>query len=263
MPGNHASRNLSHMIPDGHFYIIATIAVLITGMSKGGFGGGIGMLGTPIMALAIDPVRAAAILLPVLVAMDIVGLASYRGRVHWPIIRQMMPAALAGTALGWATAALVSDGAIRILVGVIAIVFAINQAFADWLKRPPARENIVGATIWGTITGYTSFVAHAGGPPYQVYTLPLQLDKVLYAGTGVMFFSILNAVKLAPYFLLGQFGAENLKISASLVPAAALGVLLGVWLVKRVSQRVFYTFTYVSMFVIGLKLIYDGLSAIV
>jgi uncharacterized membrane protein YfcA len=173
----------------------------------------------------------------------------------------MMPAALAGTALGYATAAFVPDDAIRVLVGVIAIIFALNQAFADWMKRPAARESAVGAAIWGTLTGYTSFIAHAGGPPYQVYTLPLKLDKVVYAGTAVMFFSILNAVKLVPYFLLGQFSSDNLSVSATLVPAAALGVLMGVWLVKRVSQGVFYTVTYVSMFAIGVKLVYDGLSA--
>jgi uncharacterized membrane protein YfcA len=249
------------MSADQYFYAVAIAAVLITGLSKGGFGGGIGMLGTPIMALAIDPVRAAAILLPVLVAMDIVALFSYRARANWAIVRQMMPAALAGTALGYATAAFVPDDAIRVLVGVIAIIFALNQAFADWMKRPAARESAVGAAIWGTLTGYTSFIAHAGGPPYQVYTLPLKLDKVVYAGTAVMFFSILNAVKLVPYFLLGQFSSDNLSVSATLVPAAALGVLMGVWLVKRVSQGVFYTVTYVSMFAIGVKLVYDGLSA--
>jgi uncharacterized protein len=249
------------MSADHYFYAVAIAAVLITGLSKGGFGGGIGMLGTPIMALAIDPVRAAAILLPVLVAMDIVALFSYRARANWGIIRQMMPAALVGTALGFATAAFVPDDAIRVLVGVIAIIFALNQAFADWMKRPAARENAIGAAVWGTLTGYTSFIAHAGGPPYQVYTLPLKLDKVVYAGTAVMFFSILNAVKLVPYFLLGQFSSDNLSVSATLVPAAALGVLMGVWLVKRVSQGVFYTVTYVSMFAIGLKLVHDGLSA--
>jgi uncharacterized membrane protein YfcA len=250
------------MSPDHYFYAVAIAAVLITGLSKGGFGGGIGMLGTPIMALAIDPVRAAAILLPVLVAMDIVALFSYRAQANWRIVRQMMPAALVGTALGFATAAFVPDDAIRVLVGVIAIIFALNQAFADWMKRPASRESAIGAAIWGTLTGYTSFIAHAGGPPYQVYTLPLKLDKIVYAGTAVMFFSILNAVKLVPYFLLGQFSADNLTVSATLVPAAAMGVLMGVWLVKRVSQRVFYTVTYVSMFAIGIKLVHDGLSSV-
>lgn len=244
------------------FYLIAVPAVIITGMSKGGFGGGVGMLGTPLLTLAVDPVRAAAILLPVLVAMDIVGLLSYRGRVQWSIVRQMMPGAVAGTALGWATAALVPDNAIRTLVGVIAIAFAVNSFFAEWMRRAPKRESIAGATFWGTVTGYTSFVAHAGGPPFQVYTLPLKLDKVLFAGTTVVFFAILNAMKLVPYLMLGQFSTENLRLSATLMPVAVAGVLLGVWLVRRVSQKVFYMVTYVTMLAIGVKLVWDGLSAL-
>lgn len=248
------------MPADYWFYVIAIPAVVITGMSKGGFGGGVGMLGTPLLALAVDPVRAAAILLPVLVAMDLVGLLSYRGRVHWSIVRQMMPGAVFGTALGWATAAMVPDNAIRMLVGVIAIAFALNSFFAEWMKRAPKRESIAAATFWGTVAGYTSFVAHAGGPPYQVYTLPLKLDKVLFAGTTVVFFSILNAIKIVPYLMLGQFSGKNLSLSASLMPVAVAGVLLGVWLVRRVSQNVFYMVTYVTMLAVGAKLVWDGLS---
>jgi hypothetical protein len=248
------------MPAEAYFYLVAIPAVIITGMSKGGFGGGVGMLGTPLLALAVDPVRAAAILLPVLVAMDLVGLVSYRGKVHWSIVRQMMPGALAGTALGWATAALVPDNAIRMLVGVIAIAFAVNSIFGEWMQRAPKRESIVGATFWGTVAGYTSFVAHAGGPPFQVYTLPLKLDRMLYAGTTIVFFSILNATKLVPYMLLGQFSSENLSISASLMPIAVAGVLIGVWLVRRVSQKVFYMVTYVTMLAVGAKLVWDGLS---
>jgi uncharacterized protein len=248
------------MLPDVWFYLIAIPAVIITGMSKGGFGGGVGMLGTPLLALTVDPVRAAAILLPVLILMDIVGLISYRGQVHWSIVRQMMPGALAGTALGWATAALVPDSAIRILVGVIATTFAINLMFGEWMQRAPKRESIAGASFWGTVAGYTSFVAHAGGPPFQVYALPLKLDKMLFAGTPVVFFAILNAVKVVPYLVLGQFSEANLAVSASLMPVAVAGVLAGVWLVRRISQRLFYAVTYVTMLVVGLKLVWDGMA---
>lgn len=248
------------MPADFWFYSIAIPAVIITGMSKGGFGGGVGMLGTPLLALAVDPVRAAAILLPVLVAMDLVGLISYRGKVHWSIVRQMMPGAIAGTGLGWATAAMVPDSAIRMLIGLIAIAFAVNSMFGEWMQRAPKRESIAGATFWGTVAGYTSFVAHAGGPPFQVYTLPLKLDRMLFAGTTVVFFSIINAMKLVPYLLLGQFSGENLTLSASLMPVAVAGVLLGVWLVRRVSQKTFYMVTYATMLVVGAKLVLDGMA---
>lgn len=249
------------MSTDLVFFAIAIPAVLLTGLSKGGFGGGLAMMGTPLLALVISPVRAAAIMLPVLILMDIVALLSYRGQVKWTIIRQMIPGALAGIALGWATAAYVEENAIRVVVGVIAILFALNQALADRLKRPPTREHLPRATFWGVVAGYTSFVSHAGGPPFQAYTLPLKMDKLLFAGTGVVFFAIVNAVKVAPYLALGQFSAENLRASAMLLPIAVVGVLSGVWAVRRVSQGVFYQITYVAMIVIGSKLVYDGLAA--
>ncbi|MCB1449748.1 MAG: sulfite exporter TauE/SafE family protein [Nitratireductor sp.] len=246
---------------DTYFYLVAIPAVMITGLSKGGFGGGIAMLGTPLLALAVSPVKAAAIMLPVLIFMDIIGLISYRGNAKWSIFRQMLPGALAGIALGWATAAWVDDNMIRILVGTIAIIFALNQIFADWKKLGARAENRVHAGFWGIVTGFTSFVSHAGGPPFQAYTVPLKLEKVQFAGTGIVLFSVINAVKVVPYLALGQFSTENLHLSATLLPVALLGVLSGVWLVKRVPQEMFYRITYAAMIVVGTRLVYTGIQA--
>jgi uncharacterized protein len=248
---------------DPYFFAVAIPAVIITGLSKGGFGGGVAMLGTPLLALVIPPVTAAAIMLPVLIVMDAIGLWNYRGLVKWSIIRTMLPGALAGIGIGWATAAYVPDSAIRIIVGLIAVIFAIAQIVADFRKRAAAPENTALGMIWGTVAGFTSFVAHAGGPPYQAYTLPMKLDKLLYAGTGVVFFAIVNAVKVGPYLVLGQFSRANLALSGKLLPVAILGVLAGIWMVRRVSQIVFYRITYGAMITVGTKLVYDGIAAIV
>lgn len=110
------------------------------------------------------------------------------------------------------------------------------------------------------IAGFTSFVSHAGGPPFQMYVLPLKLDKTLYAGTGVIFFAVVNAVKLPPYFALGQFSAANLMTSAMLIPLAPLATFAGAWLVKRVDQTLFYRITYAALIPVGLKLIWDGIA---
>ncbi|MCB1429037.1 MAG: sulfite exporter TauE/SafE family protein [Nitratireductor sp.] len=247
---------------DMYFYGLAIPAVMITGLSKGGFGGGIAMLGTPLLALAVSPVKAAAIMLPVLIFMDVIGLVSYRGNARWSVFRQMLPGAIAGIALGWATAAWVDDNMIRILVGAIAISFALNQIFADWKKLGARAENRIAAGLWGIVTGFTSFVSHAGGPPFQAYVLPLKLDKVQFAGTGIVLFSVINAVKVAPYLALGQFSTENLYLSATLLPIALLGVLAGVWLVRRVSQDVFYKITYAAMIIVGTRLVHTGVTAL-
>lgn len=250
------------MSSDLVFYLAAIPAVLIAGISKGGFASGIGMIATPLMALAVSPMAAAAIMLPMLIVMDVVGLLSYRRKIRWSVIRQMIPGALAGIGLGWMTAAYVNDDILRIVLGAIAIGFAVNQYVSDRLKRMPADENPLKAGFWGAVAGYTSFVSHAGGPPYNAYALPLKLDKLLFAGTSVVFFAIVNAVKLVPYFALGQFDSTNLQASASLIPVALAGVLFGVWAVRRVSQDNFYKITYAAMILIGSKLVYDGLTAL-
>ena len=249
------------MTPQLAFYFIAVPAVLVAGISKGGFSA-LGMVATPLLALAVPPVTAAAIMLPVLVLMDIIGLVSYHRRIKWSVISHMIPGALAGIALGWATAAYINEDVLRILVGVIAVAFAVNQFVADRLKRDVASENRARASVWGAIAGFTSFVSHAGGPPFQAYTLPLKLDKLYFVGTGVVFFAIVNAVKLVPYFALGQFDRSNLFASATLAPVAILGVLIGIWAVRRVSQAIFYNITYLALLLVGSKLIYDGLVAL-
>jgi hypothetical protein len=251
------------MTPEWQFFLLAAIpAVVLIGLSKGGFASGIGMLGTPLVALVASPVEAAAILLPVLLAMDAVGLWTWRSLCTWRVVRQMLPGALLGTLFGWATAAMVSDAVIRILLGVISITFAFNQMAAGWLKRRPARESAVKANLWGALAGYTSFVAHAGAPPFQAYVLPLGVDRLAFAGTSAVFFAIVNVAKVPPYFALGQFTADNLLRSFVLAPFAIAGTLAGVWLVHRVSDRFFFGLTYAAMLVVGAKLIIDGAAAL-
>lgn len=245
------------------FYAVAIPAVLLVGISKGGFGGAMAMIGTPLMALMITPVQAAAIMLPVLLMMDAIGLWTFRGTVSWKIVTHFIPGALLGIIAAWWTANSVSDDWTRLITGIIAIVFALNQILRDLNHKPPQTHNLAKAGFWGTIAGFTSFIAHAGGPPYQAYTLPLKLEKMVFAGTGIVVFAIINTAKVIPYFALGQFTAINLWTSISLFPIAIAGVLIGYWAVKRVSQALFYHITYLAMLMIGVKLILDGKAAII
>lgn len=251
------------MLTDWTFYSFAIPAVLLTGIAKGGFGGSLGMLATPIIALVISPVQAAAIMLPILILMDIIGLINYRSKVDWSIIRSMIPGGLLGIGIGWATASMVSENMVRLMVGVVAIIFAINMFVRELRKMGAQERNGLLAAMWGTVCGFTSFISHAGGPPYQAYTLPLKMDKMIFAGTSIMMFSIINAVKLVPYFALGQFTTDNLFASFTLMPVAFFAVLLGVWLTKRVAQDIYFRLTYIAMFIIGVKLLWDGIGGIV
>lgn len=248
------------MIADPIFWSVAVISVLITGVSKGGFGG-LALLAVPLMALVISPIQAAGIMLPILIVMDWVSVWSYRKHFDRRILVLMLPGAVLGIVAGGLLAGYVNDQFVRICVGIIAVLFPIYAIF----KPRGGDAFIVGnrplGFISGSIAGFTSFIAHAGGPPFQAYAIPQNLDKRIYAGTGVMFFFVVNFVKVLPYAILGQFDQANLTTSLVLIPIAPIGVLIGVWLVKRIDQAVFYRILYGLIFSVGLKLLYDGLVA--
>ncbi len=247
------------MITDPWFYAAAVPAVILVGMAKGGFGGAIALLGVPLMSLVISPVQAAGILLPILVVMDLVGLAAYRRRYHLPSLKILIPPAIVGVGIGWLTASVVTEAHVRLIVGVVALAFTLDY-FLRGARRPAAATNRIKGSFWATVAGFTSFVSHAGGPPLQMYLLPLRLEPRLFAGTSVIFFAVVNATKLVPYYALDQLRLGNLETSAVLLPLAPLATLTGVWLVKVVEPARFYRITYAAVFVVSFKLIHDGLA---
>ncbi|MDF1607913.1 sulfite exporter TauE/SafE family protein [Hoeflea sp. YIM 152468] len=254
------------MMSDPFFYATAIPAVIMVGLSKGGFGGAMALLGVPLMALTISPVQAAAILLPILVVMDAVSLWIWRSHKDNRTLVIMVPGALIGIAIGWATAAWVTAAMIKLIVGVVALWFVwryLAQILATARNGNTQTSHPHRPTqglLWGTLSGFTSFVSHAGGPPYQIYTLPLRQDPKTYTGTSVRFFAIINAVKLAPYFALGQFDVTNLSTSLALAPLAPVATLAGAFIVRRMKPDIFYPFMYAMVLLAALKLIWDGTS---
>jgi uncharacterized membrane protein YfcA len=248
------------MIQDPLFYLAAVPAIILVGLSKGGFGGGMSLLSVPIMALVISPIQAAAIMLPILILMDVSGLLAWRGIYEKTCLVILIPAAVAGVGLGWLTAAYVTAAHVRLIVGVVALLFCLDYFFGGGKARAPRTHNPLKGWFWGAMSGFTSFVSHAGGPPYQMYVLPLRLDPKLLAGTSIIFFSVVNALKVVPYLLLGQFSTQNLLTSAVLLPLAPLATLAGVRLVRIIKPAPFYRFTYSIVFLVSLKLIWDGVN---
>jgi uncharacterized membrane protein YfcA len=252
------------LITDPWFYVVAVPAVLMFGISKGGFGGGLGVAAVPLMALVISPVQAAAILLPILCVMDLVALWKFRGKWVWPELRILLPASLIGILVGTLLFEYMSASVVRLIVGVVAITFTLHywankqRAASTGLPDYPRSYGMIG----GSVAGFTSFVAHSGGPPVSMYLLRRPLDRTDFAATAILFFAVVNYVKLIPYAWLGQFDTSNLATSAALVVLAPVGVLIGAWLHARVSDRFFFTLVYVLLFVVGLKLIYDGVAGL-
>jgi uncharacterized protein len=251
------------LITDPQFYTLAIPAVALVGLAKGGFGGPLALVGVPLMALVISPVQAAAILLPILIVSDAVGLWSWRGQASVTTLKHLLPGGILGIATGWLLAAYVTPDHVRLIVGVIALVFVARMATMALSKKTLIKgENAAAATFWGALAGFTSFVAHAGAPPYQVYALRLGHSPSVYTATNTVFFAVTNVLKLLPYFALGQFDATNLATSAVLMPLAIAMTAAGVWLTRRISPAVFYPLMYVLVAIIGLKLIVDGAAAL-
>ena len=252
------------MITDPLFYLVAIPAVLLFGISKGGFGGGLGTASVPLMALVVSPVQAAAILLPILCIMDLVALWKFRGKWIWPELKVLLPASLIGIFVGALLFEYMSAAVIKLIVGVVAISFTLHYWISTRRNRKAALADFPRsyAVIGGSAAGFTSFVAHAGGPPISMYLLRRPLDRTDFAATAILFFAVVNYVKLVPYAWLGQFDFTNLATSAVLAALAPIGVLTGAWLHARVSDRFFFAIVYVLLFAVGLKLIYDGVRSL-
>jgi len=245
------------------FYAAATFGILLTGVFKGGFGGGPGGIAVALMSMFVAPADAAGIVLPILCAMDIFGLLAYRNKWSRHHVRVLIPGALLGIVLGALAFGVVPVEWVRLLIGLIAVTFTLNRWF-DLAQRLGAKAGKPGPLIGflsGATSGLTSTMAHAGGPPLLVYLLPQRMEKTVFVGTSVVFFAIVNYLKLIPYGLLGQLSTNNLGLSLLFAPLAPLGIWLGLRLERRIPEKPFYRLSYAILFATGCKLIYDSLTA--
>jgi uncharacterized membrane protein YfcA len=243
------------------FWLLAIAATVLVGMSKAGFGGAAGSLGVPLMALVVAPPFAAAVMLPILLAIDAIGLVVFRGRGDAANLRIILPGAMLGIALGWLTFGQVDARWIRLLIGIEALAFAVDRFRAARstttavLSAPALGPGI----FWSALSGFTSFVSHAGGPPIMQYLMPQNMDKMRLVGTTVVFFSVVNFSKLGPYAQLGLLDISNLGVSLLLAPAIPVGYFIGYRLLHAVDMRGFNLVTAWTLLAAGIKLVHDGL----
>lgn len=247
------------LFSDPFFIAAALAAVVLLGLSKGGFFG-LGTMGLPLLALFVPPLQAAAILLPTLLAQDVLTIWAYRRDWSAWNLRLMLPSVAVGVGAGWAYAAFFSSASIRLTVGLIVVLFVLRHWLAGRFDRLSFRPNAASGVVLGMLGGFSTTLANAGGPAWQMHLLPQRLDKLTYAGTLTILFAFGNALKLPAYGALGQLTAENLVAGALLVPAALAANYLGIWLVRRTPTELFFRIAYVLMFFIALELIRGGLS---
>ena len=251
---------LFETLPDTTFLIVALVAVVLTGISKSGLGGGLGQLSVPVMALFISPVAAAAIMLPILCTIDLFNIWGYRRDWVRATVFVMVPGAIIGIGIGALTFRHIDENAVRVLLGVISVIFALTYFVKHAPVQADTKKGKIVGSICGTLAGFTSFVAHAGGGPVKIFLLPQRLSARAFVGTSVYFFFIVNQIKIWPYFWLGQFSTENLSTSILLLPAVPLGVWIGWKLVDIIDVELFYKVCYALLMVAGIRLIYVGLS---
>ncbi|MBW0170935.1 MAG: sulfite exporter TauE/SafE family protein [Hydrogenophaga sp.] len=247
------------LITDPLFYLVAIPAVLLLGISKSGFGAGFGSLAVPMMAMAVAVPQAAAILMPVLLLMDLLGMAAFRKNVDRRLLLFLLPAGLLGIVVGALLFKLLDARVVAGIVGGFTLVF-----LAQRILFPPRPDSAppprwVGALLTVT-SGFTSFVAHAGGPPLNAYVIPLRMAPAVFTGTLAFFFFFINMAKWVPYAWLGLLDLRNMATSLALLPFAPIGVWVGVRIAKRIKPALFYRLIYTGMFLTGCKLLWDALA---
>lgn len=246
------------MSQDAIFWLLGAAAFLV-GLSKGGLPA-IGMLAVPVTSLVMSPVKAATMLLPIYVLSDVVAVWLYRKDFSAPNLRVLVPAGVLGVFLGWLLASVVSDRAVTLLIGGIGLAFCLNA----WLRKgafaEPRTPSALKGWFWGSLAGFTSFISHAGAPPFQMYVLPQKLPKAVFAGTATIVFAVINVAKILPYQLLRPYSTEVMWEAASLVPFALVGTVVGAFLTRRLPDRWFFLFVQVSLFLVSVKLIASAVT---
>ncbi len=247
----------SWIYTDPLFYLSAIPAILLIGISKSGFGSGFGGLAVPLIALTVTVPEAAAVLMPLLFVLDILALRAYRDGYDKALLRQLLPWSLLGIGIGFLLFKYIDTHIVEGMVGIFALAFV-----AQRLLFPPSPHGVIlprwiGVSLT-TMSGFTSFVAHAGSPPLNAYLLPMRLAPVTFAATMAVLFFWVNLAKWVPYAYLGLFDTRGLVTALVLMPFTPIGIWIGVRIARKISPQLFYFFVQTGMVLTGCKLVFDG-----
>ncbi|PYG30301.1 sulfite exporter TauE/SafE family protein [Pelagimonas varians] len=240
------------------YWIVAGLAAYLMGLSKGGVPM-IAILAVPLMSLFMDPAQAAGLLLPIYIVADAYAVYLFRKAFSVRNLKILMPGAIAGILLGYVAVAHVSGDLVKLLVAAVGFLYLANALRGRLSKGdvPAKPADIPRGIFWGTLTGLTSYISHAGGPPYQAYVLPQRLDKMVYLGTTTILFSAINLMKVPPFIIAGQITWDSFTQAIWLAPMALAGAWSGATVSKILSERMFYLLVEIALGLVSFKLLYE------
>jgi len=244
--------------------LLAMIGVLFIGFSKAGFGGGLGMLTTPLCVLAFsakgkEPSFAIGVLLPLLCAGDAFSIYHYWGKWERKNLAYLLPGVVIGVVIGIRLFQRYSNRQLNLIIGVLAVLFVVFQLVKEKIYRAEGvfAPSYKTGVPFGIGTGITSTFAHGAGPVVSLFLIPQNMTKELYVGTTVLVFTWVNWIKM-PFFLYqGIITRDTLLTGLCFFPLVPLGVWLGIWLNRKVSEKLFLNLVYLITFLTGLQLIFD------
>ncbi len=251
--------------------LFAVIAVLFIGISKAGFGGGLGLLTTPLAVFAFGPKNAIGIILPLLCAGDAFSLWNYWGKWDARNLKFVLPGVVVGIVIGVQLIGRFSARELNVAIGCIAVAFVLFQLVKEKIFRAEGAfepNHRVGVPI-GLATGITSTFAHGAGPIMSMFLIPQRLPKEVFVATSTLIFTFVNWLKM-PFFCIDQsqinlpvfapaalITRETLITSLIFFPLVPLGAWLGIWMNRRISERAFMKVVFAFLFITGLELIFQ------
>jgi uncharacterized membrane protein YfcA len=242
------------------YLIVAGLAAFLMGLSKGGLPM-IALLAVPLMSLFMAPAVAAGLLLPIYIVADMYAVYLFRRAFSVRNLKILLPAAVVGIGIGFAAVSFIPGDAAKLLVALIGLFYlvsALRRRFAR-VEVPARPADVPRGLFWGTVAGLTSYISHAGGPPFQAYVLPQRLDKMVYLGTSTIFFTIVNLLKVPPFILAGQITWDSAAEAIWLAPFALAGAWSGAAVSRALPERVFFVLVEVALAVVSAKLLYEVL----
>ena len=242
------------------FWTLACVAAFFVGTGKGGVPM-LAILSVPIMSLVTSPMQGAALLLPVYLISDVYGVWIYRKSFSVRNLMILIPAGAIGVFAGWLLAGDTDEDVVRIIIGCVGLTFLALRQWSRWIGTvDPRPADVPRGLLWGSISGFTSFVAHAGGPPFQLYVLPQKLPKLMFAGTSTILFAAINWMKVPPYIALGLMDWADWRIVAIMSPVAIFGAWFGYHVTRLIPQKIFFVAVELALFLISVNLIRVGIG---